>query len=166
MIDGWRISAFIPSGRKRTESILLTNLRRFDPIIDEVQVWLNTDGDERDRENHAPNTEGDREWLLSLPDHWDKIKLYELPEGWVRRYPKQYNTHAFYRHTVDPETLYFRFDDDVVYIDDAYFTNMVRARLAHPAVPLVYAADHPELAADHDIEPYITMTPSGWLRRA
>jgi hypothetical protein len=52
MIDGWRISAFIPSGRKRTESILLTNLRRFDPIIDEVQVWLNTDGDERDRENH------------------------------------------------------------------------------------------------------------------
>jgi cephalosporin hydroxylase len=29
-----------------------------------------------------------------------------------------------------------------------------------------YLADHPELAADHDIEPYITMTPSGWLRRA
>jgi len=118
--------AFIPAGRKRVMSILLTNLRRF-PELDEVQVWLNT--------HKQPD---DDEWLLSLPDQWDKIVLYELADDVERRFPKQLNTGYFYAVTQEDDTLYFRFDDDIVFVDDDYFANMVRYRLENPAPPIVY----------------------------
>jgi cephalosporin hydroxylase len=114
VIDGWRIVPFIPSGRKRTESILLTNLRRFDPIIDEVQVWLNI---------YAPLTTAGQYCVIE--DTF--LGFWDMTEGETEeRFRAGSTWHALQR----------------------------------------YLADHPELVADHDIEPYITMTPSGWLCRA
>jgi hypothetical protein len=126
MLEGYKISVFIPAGRQRVMSVLLDNLRRF-PEIDEVQVWLNLGADQED----------DAAWLFSLPEQWDKIRLLRIPEGQTIEVPKQFNTGKFYVNTVDPDTIYFRFDDDIVYIDDGYFANMVRFRLAHPDYFLV-----------------------------
>lgn len=124
MIDNWRIVPFIPAGRKRVMSILLNNLRRF-PEIDEVQIWVNTD--------EQPE---DDAWLETLPDVWDKCVLFRVPDGQQFR-PKQLNTGKFYVYTQDEDTLYFRFDDDVVWIDDNYFVNMSRARLEHENAPII-----------------------------
>jgi hypothetical protein len=125
MLSGYRIVPFIPAGRQRVMSILLNNLRRF-PEIDEVQVWLNT--------ADQPN---DDTWLATLPFVWDKIKLYRLPDGQPEKRPKQLNTGKFYVYTMDEDTLYFRFDDDIVYVDDNYFRNMAAARLNNPKPPIV-----------------------------
>lgn len=119
-------------------SVLLTNLRRFADILDEVQIWINTDGANPERESAAQNASGDLAWLRSLPDQWDKCVLYELPAGAERKYPKQLNTGKFYAYTLEPETLYFRFDDDIVYIDDGYFESMVSFRTEYHEHPLVY----------------------------
>lgn len=145
MLGDYRIVAFIPSGRQRVESILIDNLRRF-PEIDEVQIWMNTDA------GQVP----DIDWLRQLPYQWDKVKLYEV-EGdrlcscWTQpgayhslgineghlHTPKQLNTGKFYVNTTDADTIYFRFDDDIVFIDDGYFANMVRFRIEHPEYFLV-----------------------------
>lgn len=124
MIAGYRIVPFIPAGRQRVMSILLNNLRRF-PEIDEVQVWHNTD--------EQPE---DDKWIASLPKIWDKVVVWPIPDGQQRR-PKQLNTRKFYIHTQDEQTIYFRFDDDIVWVDDRYFTNMVEARLDNPEPPII-----------------------------
>jgi hypothetical protein len=125
MLEGYRIVPFIPAGRKRQMSVLIDNLRRF-PEIDEVQLWLNTDPDQVE----------DTEWIRELPSQWSKCKLFERP-GVREDGAKQYNTRQFYINTVSPDTIYFRFDDDICYIDDNYFKNMVKFRLENPDYFLV-----------------------------
>lgn len=126
MLSGYRIIPFIPAGRQRVMSILLDNLRRF-PEIDEVQVWRNTH-----------NQPEDDAWLAELPAQWSKIRLLDLPHQYERKVPKQLNTGKFYEYTQDEDALYFRFDDDIVWIDDNYFTNMVKFRLENPNNPIIY----------------------------
>lgn len=127
-------------------SVLIDNLRRF-PELDEVQVWVNVDASQ----------EADARWLHDLPYQWDKIRLFEISgdrscvcwqqpgshsrsDAGALHHPKQLNTGKFYVHTVDPGAIYFRFDDDIVYIDDGYFENMVRFRIEHPEYFLVMGA--------------------------
>lgn len=135
MIDGHRVVVFIPSGRRRTEAILLTNLRRF-PEVDEIQIWVNTDKPGK-AEPQAPNAEGDEEWLRSLPDVWSKCKLYEYPRHARPKWPKQLQTGEFYAYTQDLNTVYIRMDDDIVYVDDNYFKHMVKFRLRYDEPPIV-----------------------------
>lgn len=125
MLDGYRIVPFIPAGRKRQMSVLIDSLRRF-PEIDEVQLWLNTDPDQVE----------DTEWIRELPNQWSKCRLYERP-GAREQGPKQLNTRQFYVNTVNADTIYFRFDDDICYIDDNYFRNMVKFRVENPDYFLV-----------------------------
>lgn len=128
MHTGKRIVVCIPYGRKRTVSILMNYLRRDRSVIDEVQFWMNTD----------PSQTADVEWAH------EQERIYE---GWVRCVerptptaltPKQLNTGKFYALTTEPDTLYFRFDDDIVYVHPAYFENMVAFRLANPQYLLVF----------------------------
>lgn len=129
MYRDYRIVAFTPSGRKRTQSILLDNLSRFTDIVDEYQVWLNTDDSQVE----------DTKWLRGLPDTYDWVKLVERPKGVQRLSPKQMNTGYFYVNTTDENTIYIRFDDDIVYIDDNFFTNLLDFRIDNPDYFLVMA---------------------------
>lgn len=128
---GYRVEAFIPAGRKRTMSILLDNLSRFTHIVDKVQVWMNTDEEQVE----------DREWLKTLPDCYNgfvELKYLDAESYNIR--PKQLRTGLFYAHnTTQPDTIYIRFDDDIVFIDDAFFVELLEFRLTHPTYFLVMA---------------------------
>lgn len=127
MIRDHRIEVVIPAGRELTMSALMNHLLRNKDVIDRVQVWQNTD-DHQDE---------DRKWLYNLPKQYlDWVQIIERDGEPLE--PKQLNTGTFYKHTVDTDTIYFRFDDDIVYIDDNYFLNMVDFRLAHPEYFLVF----------------------------
>jgi hypothetical protein len=127
-LDGYKIVPFIPAGRKRTMSILLDNLQRFRDVVDEVQVWVNCDDDQVE----------DLQWVRSLETSLgDWVKVIERRKDRPVQNPKQLNTGGFYIHTVDPNAIYFRFDDDIVFIDDKYFENMVEFRLDNPHYFLV-----------------------------
>lgn len=129
MIDGYRIVPFIPAGRRITMEILLANLRRFGKVIDEVQIWLNT----------GPGQDDDLAWLYSLPGiYGDWVRLIPRRTDRTPDPSKQRNTGGFYIHTTDPGTIYFRFDDDIVYIHPDYFTSMTQFRIAHPGYFLVF----------------------------
>lgn len=127
MLSGRRIVVCIPYGRKRTVSILMNYLRRDREVIDEVQFWMNTDPDQTD----------DIAWAH------EQEKIYP---GWVRCvenpseerfHPKQYNTGRFYEIAMEPNTYYFRFDDDIVYIHPRYFEEMVALRESDPKYFLI-----------------------------
>lgn len=127
----YRVEVFIPAGRKRVMSILLDNLSRFQNIVDTVQVWLNTDEDQVE----------DRAWLESLPDIYGEwIQLKQLTDEQYAIRPKQLRTGLFYAdNTVDEKTIYVRMDDDIVFIDDDFFTNLLDFRIDNPDYFLVMA---------------------------
>lgn len=129
MYLNYKVVAFIPAGRKQTMSILMDNLYRNKDVVDQVQVWLNTDDDQKE----------DREWLESLPNKYgDFVRLIERRIDRGKQIPKQLNTGGFYINTTDENTIYFRFDDDIVYIDDDYFKNILDYRINHPEYFLVF----------------------------
>lgn len=144
MLSGKRIVVCVPYGRRRTVSILMNYLRRDQGIVDEVQLWMNTD---------ASGQEEDVAWAhdqAAIYGGW--LVLKELPTSIplmpsvparpstpiARVAPKQLNTAVFYEYAQEPRTLYFRFDDDIVYVHPRYFAEMVAFREAHPEHLLVF----------------------------
>jgi hypothetical protein len=120
----YRVEVFIPAGRKRQMSILMDNLSRFQNIVDKVQVWFNTDKDQVE----------DSAWLKSSPNiYGDWVDLRYLEEKYYKIEPKQMRTGLFYyKNTVRKDTIYVRCDDDLCYIDDDYFINMLDFRIDNP----------------------------------
>lgn len=104
-----RVAAFIPYGRKRTVEILIPYLHRAQQQgqIDELMLCMNTDVTQGEDRAYADE-------LVALHPGW--IKKYERPNG-LALHPKQMNTGRFYQYMTDPDTVYVRFDDDIVYVE-------------------------------------------------
>lgn len=135
MIEGYKIKPFIAAGRKQTLSILVRYFQKHRDVIDEVMLWLNTD------------VESDIDYIHDLAKRDSLFKVYQLPEGYKFYHkgegtpedrarsdygPLQWNTGRFFEYCVDPDTIYIRFDDDIVYLEDDFFKNIVKFRLEHP----------------------------------
>jgi hypothetical protein len=116
-----RVVAFTPYGRKSTVSILAEYLRRDHErgILDEWWLCLNTDADQV----------GDLRYAYELARMYSWVKLKERPKGVARLHPKQRNTGYFYRYMTDPDTVYVRFDDDIIFVDEHAIERLVTARI-------------------------------------
>lgn len=116
-----RVVAFTPYGRKETVSILAEYLRRENErgILDEWWLCLNTDADQV----------GDLRYAYELARMYPWVKLKERPKGVARLHPKQRNTGYFYRYMTDPDTIYLRLDDDIIFIDENAIERLVAARI-------------------------------------
>lgn len=121
MIDGKKVVAFTPFGRERTVSILVEYLRRDHEqgIVDEYWLCMNTD----------PGQMQDAVYGYRLAKQNEWIKAVRRPAGVPRLTPKQRNTGYFYRYMTDPDTVYVRFDDDIVYVHPDAIERLVRKRL-------------------------------------
>lgn len=132
MIDGKRVIAWTPYGRRRTYSILVKYLERdvARGLVDEVWAFMNTD---------PVGQEDDIAYAAELADRHDWFKQVHRPEGVnLGHLPKQRYTGLAYRYMTDPDTIYLRFDDDVVYIHEQAVENLVRARIEMPAPIAVF----------------------------
>lgn len=121
---GKRVVAFTPWGRELTASILYKYLKRDYErgILDEWYLCMNTDPDQLSDIAYA-------EYLASTND-WITIK--NLPEGLEVLHPKQQNTKRFYSYMTDPDSVYLRFDDDIVYIEENAIERLASARINKP----------------------------------
>lgn len=125
MYKGYKVVPFIPAGREKTMSILINHLMRFKGSpVDEVLICVNT----KDKK--------DLKYINSLNDGYFKV-IHRIDGGWDE--PKQLNTGKFYKYMVNEDTIYMRFDDDIVYIDDNFFTNILDFRLKYSSYFLVMA---------------------------
>lgn len=92
-------------------------------VIDEVCVWVNTWNEE------------DLRYIATLPKHYGPwVKLVEKPTDNRDLYT---NIFRFWVDCTEKDTIYFRLDDDIVYLHPGYFEDMVRFRLEHPEYFLV-----------------------------
>lgn len=124
MINGHRVVAWTPYGREPTVSILLAYMERDHArgIVDEWWLCLNTD----------PQQVSDLRYAYDLARRYSWIKIQDRPAGCPRKHPKQRNTGYFYRLMTDRDTVYVRFDDDIIYVHDDAVTHLVRHKLESP----------------------------------
>lgn len=128
MLDGKRVVVVTPAGRRRYMAILVRHVLRLAPVVDEYRVWVNTSDPE------------DISYLESLPAQCPPgfVTVERLPAG--ASVQGMSSIHHFFRNCTDENTVYVRFDDDIVFIDDLEaFTAFVRYRISHPEPFLVYA---------------------------
>jgi hypothetical protein len=121
MIDGKRIVAWTPYGRRATVEVLQAYLRRDHAIgiVDEWWLCMNT----------GPDQDGDIVYAHDLEAAHEFIHIKERPTECPALYPIQRNTGYFYRYMTDPDTIYIRLDDDIVYIHPAAIARLARARM-------------------------------------
>lgn len=128
VINGKRVVVWTPFGREVTMSILVEYIRRDVErgIVDEYVLYMNTDDDQ----------ESDRAYGYSLGEKYDWITIQERPMRHPG--PKQRSTGYFYRSAVDPDTVYVRLDDDIVYVHEDAIANLVKARVEMPSPVAVF----------------------------
>jgi hypothetical protein len=118
LIDGRRVIAWVPYGRHTTVSILLEYLQRDHDrgLVDELWLCMNT----------APSgQEADQAWAILIDRKRDWVKIKRRPDNVTVHSQKQRQTGYFYRYMINPDTIYVRFDDDVVYVHDDTIERLV-----------------------------------------
>lgn len=123
MLDGYRVVAAVPAGRRRYLDILLPYLRAQRGILDRCDLWRNTTDPK------------DVSYLRRTADADPFFRLVEpaIPVDGVR------SVFHFFRACVEPDTVYVRFDDDVCWVAPDAVEQLVRFRLAHSEYALVLA---------------------------
>lgn len=126
MIDGKKVVCWTPYGREETMSILVKYMERdvMAGVVDEYHLYMNTD----------PEQERDREYAQELNEEHAWIVLQERPEGLKTLRPKQLNTGRYYRYAIEPDTVYVRFDDDIVYVHEDAIERLVRRKISSPSL--------------------------------
>lgn len=123
MIDNHRVIAWTPYGRRPTYSILIEYLRRDVErgLLDEVWAYMNVD---------LHGQESDVAYAHELAEQYPWFHIKYRPDGIPRHPgPKQRNTGFAYRYMTDPDAVYLRFDDDVVYVHPDTVANLVAKKL-------------------------------------
>lgn len=133
MIDNRRVIAWTPYGRTATYSILIEYLRRDVErgIVDEVWAYMNTD---------PTGQEDDIAYAHELDQRYSWFKLKYRPAGIdLGSLPKQRYTGLAYRYMTDPDAIYIRMDDDIIYVHEAAVENLARRRVETPNPVAVFA---------------------------
>ena len=124
MIKDHKVIAWTPYGRKETVSILGRYLRREHErgLVDEWWLCLNTD----------PHQVDDVAFAYELARAYPWVKLKQIQPHQRRHRQKQRNTGYFYTEMVDPDAVYLRLDDDIVYVHEDTVERLVTHRLEAP----------------------------------
>lgn len=96
-----RVVVCTPAGRTRYLSVL-ADIVLADPDVGRWDLWLNTDD------------AADAAYIRELGrDHPNKVRVVELPDPMTS--PLAYRIHKFFPAAADPDEVYVRLDDDIVW---------------------------------------------------
>jgi hypothetical protein len=124
----------IAAGRRITMSSLIPQLLAEDGW-DEMHIWMNT------------NNHDDLVFLSQLPKLDSRIKLQFLDflakthvaDGYYQQSRVAGNLGEWWpNHCTDPDAIYVRFDDDIVYVEPGTVQALVEARLKYPDPYLIF----------------------------
>ncbi len=122
MYQNYKVKVLIFAGRKETMEILIPQIKS--DYIDEIIIGVNT------------NNQTDLDYIYSLKDKFDKIVYEEVPRN--IRCCSQKSFRYFYTKMEDEDTIYFKLDDDLIYIEPGYFEKTLEFRVQHPEYICVY----------------------------
>ena len=121
-----KIIIVTPAGRSRYLKLLLKQLKKQKNDFDEWHLWENTQNKE------------DEIYIKNLVKKYDWIKCI------TRKFPKNikkgtsYGISLFWNYVNDKNTVYIRFDDDIIYIEENFIKKIVKFRLDNPKYSIVY----------------------------
>lgn len=119
-----RVVSVTPAGRRRYMEILVAHLLRQRHVIAEHHWWLNT--------NVPEDIAFVRQTCI---DHPDFFHVCNKPFDPKRTHGD--NIWKFFKEYVDPNSLYVRFDDDIIWMADEAVERLVQFRMRHRNPPLV-----------------------------
>lgn len=125
MYRDYKVVVVIPAGRRRYLELLIPQLLDYQSIVDEYRFWVNTtDSDDIEYLKHKQT-----EYPLLFT-----LEFLTIPCN------GNYSIYSFFKDCIDENTIYIRFDDDIVCMDtlDA-FKSFLDFRIDHPEYFLVFA---------------------------
>jgi len=127
MKNNYKIVAVTPAGRKRYLEILYKYICKNKHILDRWDLWVNTDVPE------------DLDYIKSLAENDSFVNLVysDFPyKHWCN--DATLSISPFWTKATDEDTIYIRFDDDVVYIDNNTIEKVIDFRIKYPQYLFVY----------------------------
>lgn len=125
----YRVVCCTPAGREKYLSIFKKFIyRKMDEgVVDAWQIWLNT------------VDANDIAYLESMERENSKVKIYRLGEPITPTW-ETYNalqTHKFFANAHDDDTIYIRFDDDIIWCANDAIEKICQARIDNPDAFLI-----------------------------
>lgn len=129
---GKKVVVVTPAGRRQYLDILFKYIVHLKPAMTEYRLWVNTINDQ------------DIECMRKFQrDNEDFVTLEYLDAEEQKHFSataKENSICKFYKNCCDPDTVYIRFDDDIVAMGDIdSFQDFIKFRIDNPQYFLVYA---------------------------
>ncbi len=121
MYKNYKVIVNTAAGRRRYMQYLIPNIVA-SPIVDRYDIWINT------------HNGADIEFFKQIAQRFSVVNLVWQPDGIVNG---NESINAFYRTCIEPDTIYFKLDDDVVWMEPELIEKMVRFRVENPHYFLV-----------------------------
>jgi hypothetical protein len=127
------IEIVTPAGRKETLSILYNHLKNQSKDFKQWTLWLNT---------------------INQPDI-DYCKKLEKENNWIKTidldvpFNSNYSICSFFKHACDPNKIYIRLDDDIVWLEADFIKKLAKFRYENPEYFLVYGNIINNAVIDH-----------------
>lgn len=121
MYNGFKVKIMIFAGRQQTMELLMPQLKS--DYIDEILIAKNT------------KNINDLKYINTLKDKYDKITYIELPENKIGNF---IGWQYLYNYLMDEDTVYIKLDDDIIYLSENFFENILKYRFEHPEYICVF----------------------------
>lgn len=121
MYNNYQIVVNTAAGRRRYMQYLIPFIVSSD-IVDRYDIWVNT------------HNGADIEFFKQCAKVFPKINLVWQPDGIVGGIS---SINAFYRQCIEDNTIYFKLDDDIVWMEPNCIEKMVKFRVDNPDYFLV-----------------------------
>lgn len=121
MFQNYKIVVNTAAGRRRYMQYLIPYIVGCD-MVDRYDIWINT------------HNGVDIEFFRKVADKFPKVNLVWQPDGVVNG---NSTINAFYKDCTEPDTIYFKLDDDIVWMEPGLIEKMVEFRVANPQYFLV-----------------------------
>lgn len=116
----------IPAGRQRYMEKLIPLLVAEKEDFDELQIWDNA-------RNYS-----DKMYIYKVSQQYNWIKLCSRPDHRELTNIGLSVFNIFYDYILEPNCIYIKIDDDIVYIESGLIKKVKEFRLKNPDPPLIY----------------------------
>jgi len=151
------IEIVTPAGRKRYLELLFKYLKKQKKDFDIWTLWINTNNQEDI--DFCKKLEKENDWIKTITPQIN-------PMG-------SFSVYHFYKYTCDPNKIYIKIDDDIVWMEQDFIKKIVRFRLENRDNFLVCANTINNAINDHmhqrfgalnipEIIGYDVFDPNGW----
>lgn len=121
MYNGYKVVVNTAAGRRRYMQYLIPYIVTC-PIVDRYDIWVNT------------HNGADIEFFRQIAAKYPVVNLVWQPDGVVNG---NASINAFYKDCVEPKTIYFKLDDDIIWMEPGLIEKMVDFRIKNPDCFLV-----------------------------